>query len=139
MGFASLENLLYVFHYGFETGFVRMFTAVPAHAMFGVIMGYYLGKAKFTHSRGLYFSVLALTTATAFHGLYDYFWFIAEVKGIWTGIWILAIISLFVGFALSRSAMRIHQQASPFINQNVSESEMIDQDIKEDPPSMSSE
>jgi len=119
MGFATLENVIYVYRYGFETGILRMFTAVPAHATFAVMMGYFLGKAKFTHSRGLYFSVLALGTATLFHGAYDYFWFIAEVTGIWTGIWIFAIVSLIIGLVLSRSAIRLHQQASPFIEQDV--------------------
>ena len=111
MGFATLENILYVFQYGAMTGVLRMFTAVPAHAMFGVMMGYFLGKSKFTHRKGLWFSVLALASATVFHGSYDYFWFISYVPGIWIG----AIISLIVGFVLARKAIRLHQQASPFI------------------------
>lgn len=115
MGFATLENFLYVFEYGFQTGILRMFTAVPAHATFGVMMGYYLGKAKFTKSNGFFFAILALLIPTLFHGAYDYFWFIAEVKDIWTGIWIFAILSLVLGLGLSRSAIRLHQQASPFI------------------------
>lgn len=117
MGFASLENVIYVLDYGWETGILRMFTAVPAHASFGVMMGYFLGKAKFIHARGFYFSVVALLTATFFHGMYDYFWFIGQIKGIWAYIWVGAIISLAVGLFLSRKAIRIHQQASPFIEQ----------------------
>lgn len=111
MGFATLENLLYVYQYGFATAVIRMFTAVPAHAMFAVLMGYYLGKAKFTHSRELYYSMLALLVAILFHGLYDYFWFISFVPGIWVG----AIASLIVAFIFCRRAIRLHQQASPFI------------------------
>jgi RsiW-degrading membrane proteinase PrsW (M82 family) len=116
MGFATFENIIYVFQYGFETGILRMFTAVPAHATFGVMMGYFLGKAKFSQENKFSLSVIALIAATVFHGAYDYFWFIAEVKGIWTGIWLGAIASLVVGLALSRSAIRLHQQASPFIH-----------------------
>jgi len=111
MGFATLENFLYVFQYGIATAVLRMFTAVPAHAMFAVLMGYYLGKAKFIHSRELYYSVVALLVATLFHGAYDYFWFISYVPGIWLG----AIVSLVVAFIFSRRAIRLHQQASPFI------------------------
>lgn len=110
MGFATVENMIYVFQQGFLTGLLRLFTAVPAHATFAVIMGYFLGKAKFTANRQLYFSILALLTATFFHGSYDYFWFISYVPGIWIG----AIVSLAVGFVLSRRAISIHQQASPF-------------------------
>ncbi len=72
MGFATLENILYVFHSGFTTGVIRMFTAVPAHATFGALMGYFLGKAKFSYNRKLFFTLMALLTATAFHGSYDY-------------------------------------------------------------------
>jgi RsiW-degrading membrane proteinase PrsW (M82 family) len=111
MGFATLENLLYVYQYGFATAVIRMFTAVPAHAMFAVLMGYYLGKAKFTHRRELYYSMLALLVAILFHGLYDYFWFISFVPGIWIG----AIASLVVASIFCRRAIRVHQQASPFI------------------------
>lgn len=111
MGFATIENIIYVFNYGFQTGILRMFTAVPAHGTFAVLMGYFLGKAKFAHHKGLYYSILALLVATFFHGAYDYFWFIAYVPGIWTG----AILSLAVAFILSRKAIRLHQQASPFV------------------------
>jgi RsiW-degrading membrane proteinase PrsW (M82 family) len=88
-----------------------MFSAVPAHGAFAVLMGYFLGKAKFTHRRTLYFSVIALLAPTGFHGAYDYFWFISFVPGIWVG----ALASLVVAVVLSRKAIRLHQQASPFI------------------------
>lgn len=113
MGFATLENIIYVFQYGAPTGFIRIFTAVPAHATFAVLMGYFLGKAKFTHRKELYYSFLALLIPTAFHGAYDYFWFIAYVPGIWVG----AILSLIVALILSSKAIKLHQQSSPFINQ----------------------
>lgn len=110
MGFATLENILYVFEYGYTTGILRMFTAVPAHATFAILMGYFLGKAKFSHNKKLYYSVLGLLVATLFHGAYDYFWFISFIPGVWVG----AIISLLVAFFLSRKAIRLHQQSSPF-------------------------
>ncbi len=115
MGFATLENVLYVFEYGLETGVWRMFTAVPAHATFAVLMGFFLGKAKFAKTKRLLYMIVGLLAATFFHGSYDYFWFIARVEGIWAGIWLGAIVSLVVGLVLSRSAIRLHQQASPFI------------------------
>jgi protease PrsW len=125
MGFATFENIIYVFQYGFETGILRMFTAVPAHATFGVMMGYFLGEAKFSQRNKFSLSIVALLAATVFHGAYDYFWFIAEVKGVWTGIWLGAIVSLIVGLVLSRSAIRLHQQASPFIQSQIEAEEKI--------------
>jgi protease PrsW len=117
MGFATLENVVYVYNYGFETGLLRMFTAVPAHASFGVMMGYFLGLGKFSHQKRFYYGISALLVPTLFHGVYDYFWFIAEITNVWAGIWVGAILSLIVGLWLSRKAIRLHQNASPFINQ----------------------
>lgn len=114
MGFATLENIFYVFQFGWTTGIVRVFTAVPAHATFAVLMGYFLGKAKFLHAREGIYSVLALLTATVFHGAYDYFLFISFVPGVWIG----AFASLVVALILSRKAIRLHQQSSPFVNPN---------------------
>jgi protease PrsW len=115
MGFATLENVLYVYQFGLATGILRMFTAVPAHATFAIIMGFFLGKAKFSHRKVLYYSIMALLAAALFHGSYDYFLFISFVPGIWAG----AAISLIVGFILSRKAIRLHQQTSPFITGEV--------------------
>lgn len=117
MGFATLENVVYVYQYGLATGIMRMFTAVPAHATFAIIMGFFLGKAKFTHRKVLYFSVLALVAAAIFHGSYDYFLFISFIPGLWAG----AVISLVIGFVLSRKAVRLHQQTSPFIEGDASQ------------------
>ena len=112
MGFATAENLVYVFHFGLPTGLVRMFTAVPAHAVFAVLMGYFLGKAKFTHRNNLYYSMMALFSAAIFHGSYDYFWYISFVPGIWIG----AVVSLGLTIILGRKAMRMHDQSGVFID-----------------------
>jgi protease PrsW len=109
MGFATLENIMYVYTEGWGVAILRMFTAVPAHASFAVLMGYYLGLAKFVHKKSHY-GWYALGIATLFHGAYDYFWFISFVPGIWVG----AIASLVIGVMLSKKAIKIHQDASPF-------------------------
>ena len=111
MGFATFENILYVMDSGLGTAVMRMFTAVPAHAIFAILMGYYLGKAKFEHKKS-YYAIHALAVATLFHGTYDYFLFISFVPGIWIG----AVFSLALGIILSRKAILIHQHASPFKN-----------------------
>ena len=40
LGFAAFENILYVMEGGTKVAIIRMFTAVPMHAAFAVIMGY---------------------------------------------------------------------------------------------------
>jgi protease PrsW len=109
MGFATFENILYVLNDGFSVGIMRMFTAVPAHACFAVLMGFYLGKEKFEHKKGHY-ALYALGVATLFHGAYDYCLFVSSMPGIWIG----TIISLAIAIALSRKAIQIHQFNSPF-------------------------
>lgn len=110
MGFATAENILYVMEGGWSVALMRMFTAVPAHATFGIMMGYYMGLAKFSSkSRGVLLC-MALLSATVFHGAYDYFLFVQNVPGIWLG----AFVSLGVGVYLSFRAIRIHSKNSPF-------------------------
>lgn len=47
IGFALLENIFYVLGYGFTTGIMRAFTAIPIHTFCGVIVGYHAGLARF--------------------------------------------------------------------------------------------
>ena len=53
LGFATVENLTYVYGYGYDVGVSRAFTAVPAHSLFGVCMGYFIGIARFYPKRRL--------------------------------------------------------------------------------------
>jgi len=76
MGFATLENILYIQKYGMETGFLRMFLSVPAHASFGILMGYHVGKAKFDQPNTHRLLLLGLVWAVLFHGLFDFFLFL---------------------------------------------------------------
>lgn len=46
LGFAALENFLYVMTSDISTGLVRAVTAIPGHASDAIIMGYFLGLAK---------------------------------------------------------------------------------------------
>jgi RsiW-degrading membrane proteinase PrsW (M82 family) len=116
MGFATLENVLYVYSYGFKTGVFRAFTAVPAHATFAILMGFYMGKAKFSDNRFL-LNMTGLMVATLFHGAYDFFLFINFIPGIAFG----AFASLLIGLLLSRKAMRLHRNNSLFKDQQETE------------------
>jgi ribosomal protein S18 acetylase RimI-like enzyme len=122
MGFATLENVLYVTNYaqvgrGLEVGLQRMFLSVPAHATFGVVMGYFVGKAKFNRSRGFWLSLAGLLGAVFFHGTYDFFLFLKSYsfvgrdisEGLLAGG---AIASFVVSLILSRKLIRYHQLIS---------------------------
>ena len=109
MGFAATENIFYVIEGGYQTAILRAFTAVPAHATFAILMGYFMGKAKFSNNR-MILNLTGLFLAVLFHGAYDFFLFIDFVPGIWVG----AFVSLFIGIVLSRKAIKKHQERSHF-------------------------
>lgn len=109
MGFATAENLLYVMNGGLDVAVARIFTAVPAHASFSVLMGYFVGLAKFRNDHPPYLFI-GIGMATVFHGAYDFFLSIDNVEMIALG----AAASLALGIVLSFRAMRILNEHSPF-------------------------
>ncbi|WP_055446265.1 PrsW family intramembrane metalloprotease [Lacinutrix mariniflava] len=111
MGFAATENIFYVMESGPTTALLRAFTAIPAHATFGILMGYFMGKAKFSNNKIL-LNLTGLGLAILFHGSYDFFLFIDFIPGIWVG----AFVSLIIGVILSRNAIKRHQKNSRFKN-----------------------
>jgi RsiW-degrading membrane proteinase PrsW (M82 family) len=72
LGFATVENLLYVFQHGVQVGIARAFLAVPGHAFFGAIMGYYIGRAKFNKEKEGSLLFKGILLAVFLHGLYDF-------------------------------------------------------------------
>ena len=72
LGFATVENILYLLTYGLDTAFLRALMPVSSHAIFGVVMGYYLGRAKFAisgTSKPLLF--VALLVPLGLHMMYN--------------------------------------------------------------------
>jgi RsiW-degrading membrane proteinase PrsW (M82 family) len=90
LGFAAVENVLYVMDGGLSTGIMRAITAVPAHAIFGITMGFYFGLAKFYEKQRQSLKQKALLLPILLHGIYDFILF--------TEIGWLTII--FVGFVV---------------------------------------
>jgi RsiW-degrading membrane proteinase PrsW (M82 family) len=71
LGFATLENVLYVSDGGAQVAVLRAFTAVPGHAFMGAIMGAYVGRALFAGRGAAGLWALAFIVPTVLHGLYD--------------------------------------------------------------------
>lgn len=74
LGFASLENVLYVIdwrtgHVHWGTLGVRSLLALPGHVIFAITWGYALGRQKFDPRYRVWPLVLA---AAMLHGLYDF-------------------------------------------------------------------
>jgi len=73
MGFAVVENLLYADRFDIQTIAIRGLTAVPAHAAFAVIMGYYVGQAKTSKTKKIQYLLMGLLIPAVIHGLYNFF------------------------------------------------------------------
>jgi RsiW-degrading membrane proteinase PrsW (M82 family) len=102
LGFAAVENVMYVMGNGFGTGIMRAITAVPAHAIFGVTMGFYFGMAKFYEKKRNELKLKALIYPIILHGIYDFILF--------TGIeWLTFIFIGFLVFLYISGLKRIKQ------------------------------
>lgn len=122
MGFATLENILYVLNSagegrGYQVALLRMFLSVPAHATFGVLMGYHIGRAKFNPGRRKALMILGVCWATFFHGTFDtlLFWQqSAEIKNYVSDILLFtgAVISFVVALRLSWKLIYKHRLLS---------------------------
>ena len=113
MGFATAENLTFVLQGSASLALMRMISAVPAHFVFAVIMGYYLGKAKSNKKEQLIFIFLAILIPIIFHALYDYFLFIDFIPGLWIG----GIVTLIITLYIAKKSIQEHMSASPFKKQ----------------------
>lgn len=101
LGFATAENVMYVLQGGVGVGIVRMFTSVPAHYAFAVIMGYYVGKAKFEPQHRMLNMTRGVFYATFMHGAYDFF----LMQKSYPALAILTIGVLLMSLRISRRAI----------------------------------
>lgn len=73
LGFATIENLFYIFsNNSMQVGLLRAFTAVPGHTIFGIVMGFYLGMARFSINGKGKWLLSAFTVPWLLHGIYDF-------------------------------------------------------------------
>ena len=81
MGFAAIENVMYIFMSGEEaalsTGISRGLLAIPCHGMCAIFMGYYYGNAKYLKSYGDRAGckrnmITGFTIASLLHAFYDF-------------------------------------------------------------------
>ena len=74
LGFATVENILYVLEGSYSVAITRAILSVPAHMLFGVSMGYYLSFSKFGKTKKIRnrYMMLSLIVPILLHGGYDY-------------------------------------------------------------------
>ncbi|BAU28921.1 RsiW-degrading membrane proteinase PrsW (M82 family) [Aneurinibacillus soli] len=107
LGFATLENFFYLReHGGAAAAFYRALLPVSGHGLFGVLMGYYFGKAKFSvgRTRRRLYLVISLALPVMLHGTYDFI--LLMQQPIWP--WLMVPFMLFLwllALNLSRVAL----------------------------------
>ena len=112
LGFATVENISYVIgaqEQGTNVAILRMFSAIPLHASCGVIMGYFVGMAKFNKENYNSLLLKGVLIATLVHAIYNYFLFLGQGQ-------ILSFVALFVAIYYSRRAIKLHQKDSQIRN-----------------------
>jgi RsiW-degrading membrane proteinase PrsW (M82 family) len=73
LGFAAIENILYVIEGGLAVGIVRAIVSVPGHVVFSCIWGFALGIAKFRpENERTGIIVTGLFGAMLLHGIFNF-------------------------------------------------------------------
>ncbi len=119
MGFAAVENIFYAYQHDWATIIVRAFTAVPTHAVFGVITGYYFGMAKFNKEKKWSYILRGFVIVVGLHGLYDFF----IIQKIHENLMGAALLVLGFSIYLSVEMVKLHRKHSEGNNQAIVEGE----------------
>jgi RsiW-degrading membrane proteinase PrsW (M82 family) len=106
LGFACMENVLYVLGRPLSVALIRAFTAVPLHALASGLMGYAVGRAKFAASAAQERSWMrrGLAVAVLVHGLYNWLLFVTPLYGPLPNLGLIPL--LLVGFLVLRARVR---------------------------------
>lgn len=115
MGFATFENVMFAWKHNLTTMLLRAFTAVPAHALFAVIMGYYAGSAHFSDKKPSVLLFRGWLIAVALHGAYDFF----LMQKAYKELTLLALVTLALCLYLALRLIKLHQENSPFKKEGV--------------------
>ena len=108
MGFAAVENVLYLFeNYDswISVSVTRALFAVPGHFFDAVIMGYYYALYHFGTRRNQATKILILAAPVAAHGIYDGILFTQDIS---EGAAVIAIILFLIFFSKLKKIGRRH-------------------------------
>ncbi|MBN2621123.1 PrsW family intramembrane metalloprotease [candidate division WOR-3 bacterium] len=129
LGFATVENLLYVFQHGVQVGIARAFLAVPGHAFFGAVMGYCIGRAKFDKEKEGSLLFKGILLAVVLHGLYDFLLLTQTILAVLVIILII-ILGLFVRKNLKKAE---NQSKNRIIAEAAATAAVVNKELHEQP------
>ena len=105
LGFATVENVLFLLTFGIDTAFVRAILPVSSHALFGVVMGYYYGKSKFAQNdKQIEYLILSFFAPLFLHITYNS---ILTLNGHW--VYLIAPFMLFLWWFALKKVKLAHQ------------------------------
>jgi len=115
LGFASIENGIYLFRFSKQAKFllpniilIRALLSVPAHALFSSIWGHALGKFKFAKKKNIIIVILALLLSMVLHAAFNFLCnaYIVSSFGL---LALIAAMWIFINWKIQRS-----QEESPY-------------------------
>ena len=114
IGFAALENVLYVFSSGFRTGIFRAILSIPLHTICGMFLGYYYGEGKYLLMHGDKSGATrafwkGFIIAVMIHGAYD---FLASLESI-TALVLFVVLVIVVDIVAFRFMKNAEKADSP--------------------------
>jgi RsiW-degrading membrane proteinase PrsW (M82 family) len=113
LGFASLENIIYMITYGWQIILVRGLFSNLAHVLFSSLWGYPLALTKLGMMKHKSFTWVGLVTAMVAHGAFDFLFFTGSV-------YTYLVIPFFIGMVVLFILMMRHaNKISPYIAHRV--------------------
>ena len=118
LGFAVVENVLYVLPSDLSTGIMRAFLSVPGHACDSVLMGYFLGKAKYNDIHGKKFLsyinlLLSILIPSIQHTIYDSILFYVNINSeeniLYEIFLVFVLITYLVSFLIVKTVSSINK------------------------------
>jgi protease PrsW len=113
LGFASLENVIYVISFGWQVILLRGLFSNLAHVLFSALWGYPLALARLGFIRRKYLTWVGLAAAMLAHGVFDFLFFTGNALT-------FLVIPFFIGMVVLFVLMMRHaNKISPFISHRV--------------------
>lgn len=122
MGFASIENIFYLFSNidsWQDVAIGRAFLSIPEHFCLAVIMGYFFAIAHMYSNKRWYYA-LAYFVPVLIHGIYDACIFVINIPALGTSaiVSILFIACFIFGIWYSKRAIKKHLEADELMDNN---------------------
>lgn len=99
LGFATIENILYVIRNNYMVAIYRAIISVPAHAFYAITCGYFLGLAKECsikkdNSKKILYLFLSFFVPLVLHGIFDFL--LLTENGILLGVFFSFVAALYI-------------------------------------------